>query len=355
MSQKTYADLESIDKQNIFDVIDSQPNQLRQNYADTLREDITKTDGINIKNIVFIGMGGSALAGSIAHNWLSPRLLVPFTLIRGESLPEYVDHNSLVIISSYSGNTHETILAFVRALRLNARVIVLTCGGELFDLAKKAGVTVLQLPKISQPRLSVFAGLKALACILQDTELISGGDLRRELIDAADHLDTKKLLWGSDKEGDNLAKTIAQSMHDKSVIIYSSPLLSSAGYKWKIDINETAKQMAFNDTFSELNHNEMQGWKFPTQKQYASVVLNSEFETSEMEKRIKLTKTTLSSYGYSPTTVVAQGQNHIQQLLYTTLLGDFVSAYLAILNKVDPTPVEIIEKFKKNLELKILE
>lgn len=351
MTKNTYANLDSIDKQHIFDVIDLQPNQLRQNYADTLREDITKQDGVDIKNIIFVGMGGSALAGSVANNWLSSRLLVPFELIKGQNLPEYANQNSLVIISSYSGNTQETILAFVRAIRLNTRVIVMTNGGELLGLAKKAGVTILQLPKISQPRLSMFAGLKALACILQDTELVSGGDLRRELIDTANYLDTQKLLWGTDKVGNNQAKSIAQKLHNKTVVIYSSPLLESAGYKWKIDINETAKQMAFCDTFTELNHNEMQGWEFPTNKDFASIVLNSEFESAEIEKRIKLTKEALSKYGYSPTTIQASGQNHIQQLLGMILLGDYVSAYLAILNDVDPTPVDIIEKFKKNLAL----
>lgn len=353
MSKNTYANLESIDKQHIFDVINAEPNQLRQNYADTLREDITKQDGVGIKNIILVGMGGSALAGSVAHNWLSPRLMVPFELIKGQNLPEYANQNSLVIISSYSGNTQETILAFVRAIRLNTRVIVMTNGGELLELAKKAGVTILQLPKISQPRLSMFAGLKALACVLQDTELVSGGDLRRELIDTANHLDTQKLLWGPDRVGDNQAKSIAQKLHSKPVVIYSSPLLESAGYKWKIDINETAKQMAFCDTFTELNHNEMQGWKFPVEKDFASIVLNSEFESAEIENRIKLTKVALSDYGYSPNTIQATGQNHIQQLLGIILLGDYVSAYLAILNGVDPTPVDIIENFKKKLEMKI--
>lgn len=352
MTKNTYAHLKSIDKQNIFDVIDNEPNQLRQNYADTLREDITKQDGIGIKNISFVGMGGSALAGGVAQNWLSSRLLVPFTLIRGQNLPEYTNSSSLVVISSYSGNTQEIILAFVRAIRLSARVIVMTRGGELLKLAKKAGVTILQLPKISQPRLSVFAGLKALACVLQDTGLVSGVDLRRELIDTANHLDTQKLLWGVDKIGDNQAKEIAESLQGKPVVIYSSPMLESAGYKWKISINESAKQMAFCDTFTELNHNEMQGWKYPADKDFASVVLSSGFEPAEIEKRIKLTKETLSIYGYSPTTITPSGDNHIQQLLGTILLGDYVSAYLAILNGVDPTPVDIIEDFKKKLELK---
>lgn len=351
MGNNSYDNLEAIDKENIFDVIDSQPNQLRQNYADTMREDITKKDGVGIKNIVFVGMGGSAFAGSIAKNWLSARIKIPFYLVRGDSLPAFVDKKSLVIISSYSGNTEETMQVFINAIRLKARVIVLLGGGKLLELAKKAGVTVLQLPKTTQPRLSVFAGLKALSCVMQDTGLLGDMDLREELINTANFLDSQKLLWGTDKIGDNQAKIIAQKLQSKPVIIDTSPMLESAGLKWKISINENAKQLAFRNTFTELNHNEMQGWVFPYNKDFGVVVLKSSFEPHRIEKRIKITEEILHKYGYRPYTVTAQGTNHIQQLLSIILLGDYVSAYLGILNGVDPTPVEMVEEFKKRLAL----
>jgi len=353
MSQSSYAQINTLDKERIFDVIDGQPNQLRQNYADTMREDITAIDGIGIDNIVFVGMGGSALAGSIASDWLGSRLLVPFEVVRGSNLPGYVNHSTLVIVSSYSGNTEETLLAFVQATRLNARVITITRDGELTELSKNAGIISLQLPDISQPRLAVFAGLKALTCILEDTKLVNGGDLRRELEDTADYLDTQKLRWGTDKQGGNQAKDLASHLHTKPGIIYASPLLKSASYKWKIDINENAKQMAFCDVFSELNHNEMQGWLETNEVEYASIVLCTSFEDSSMQKRIDITAKLLEKYGYEPKAVTASGSNHIQQLLETVLLGDYVSAYLAILNGIDPTPVKLVEQFKKDLALEI--
>ncbi len=351
MTNNAYANLDKIDSKNIFDVIDAQPNQLRQNYADSMREDITIEDGVGIENVVFVGMGGSALAGSIAQNWLSARTTVPLEVVRGDKLPGYVNNRTLVFISSYSGNTVETLAALEQAYKLNAQIIAMGRGGKLARLSISSSLTFLRLPEVSQPRLAVFACLRALSCVLDDMDLVNATDLRRELQDAADYLDTAKLGWGLDATQDNLAKHIAAKLKDKPVIIYTSPLLESSGYKWKIDINENAKQMAFSNTFSELNHNEMQGWVEKIDAEFASILLYSDFDSTSTKARIVVTEKVLDKYGYQPIKVEASGSNHIQQLLYSILLGDFVSAYLAILNNVDPTPVAIVEQFKKQLRL----
>ncbi len=344
-----FKQLQELDGQHIFDVIDTQPNQLRANYADSMREDITETDGEGITSVIIAGMGGSELAGSIIKNWLYSRLKMPIDFVRGGTLPGYVNNHTLVIISSYSGNTAETLMAYSQATKNNCQIICITNGGELAKLATANNDTILQLPDVSQPRLAVFACLKALACILADMDLVEEVDLRRELIDAADYLDTIKMTWSPDMVDSNLAKEIAQEFYGKEVVIYSSPLLAAASYKWKIDINENAKQMAHSNVFSELNHNEMQGWLFPKQKSLASIVLQSSFDDPEIAKRITTTQEVLKSHGFIPQVVTATGANQIQQLLCTIILGDYVSAYLAILNKVNPTPVGLVEEFKKKL------
>lgn len=349
MQQNAYDNINAFDLHHIFDVIDAQPNQLRQNYADTLRDNLTQDDGMGIEHIVMVGMGGSALAGDIARNWLGSRIKVPFAIVRGSDLPGYVSNKTLVIISSYSGNTEETLLAFVQANRLGAHVISITSGGQLMELSKKSGTVCLQLPVVSQPRLAVFACLRAIACVFADTKLSLGADLRRELQDTADFLDTEKLQWSTDKQGTNKAKQLAQHISDGIALIYASPLLASASYKWKIDINENAKQMAFSDVFSELNHNEMQGWVIQHGAVFNSVILATEFETKNMKHRIQITTDILEHYQCSPQMVFAKGSNHIQQLLYIILLGDYVSAYVAIRNQVDPTPVDLVERFKHEL------
>ena len=341
--------LQQLDSQKIFDVIDSQPGQLRQEYAQSMRQDLTAKDAEGINNVIFAGMGGSGLAGSIVKNWLFERLAVPFEGVRGSTLPAYAGKNTLAIISSYSGNTTETLAAYDDAHEKNCKIVCITNGGKLLEKARQDDAMVLELPSVTQPRLAVFASLKALACILEDLEVVVSGDLRSELEDAASYLDTIKMAWSPDIAQDNMAMQIALDLHDKEVVIYSSPNLGSASYKWKIDINENAKQIAHSNVFSELNHNEMQGWLFPERKNIASIVLASGSDSTDIKNRITVTQEVLAQYGFVPRVITAQGSSQIQQILYTILLGDFVSGYLAILNGVDPTPVDLVEEFKKKL------
>lgn len=343
------SDIKKYDREHIFDAINSQPNQLRDNYADSMGEDITAQDGVGIDNIVVVGMGGSALAGSIIKNWLYERLKVPFEQVRGSTLPGYVNRRTLVIISSYSGDTAETLQAYSEARKYNCPTICVTNGGQLLKSSQKDHTTALILPKVSQPRLAVFACLKAIACVLEDMNLIESIDTRRELEDTADYLDTQKIAWAPEWKEHNEAQEIAKSCVDKTIIIYASPLMGAASYKLKIDINENAKQLAHSNVFSELNHNEMQGWLFPQQKHLTSIVLTSSFDSPDITNRINTTQQVLATHGYQPHIISAKGLNHIQQLLYTILFGDYISAYLAILNKVDPTPVELVQSFKKKL------
>ncbi|MCC7543675.1 bifunctional phosphoglucose/phosphomannose isomerase [bacterium] len=338
------------DKHNILGAVDAQPAHLRLNFADSMDQDITPSWGQGLQHIALAGMGGSALAADMARNWLASRLKVPFEIVRGYNLPEYVEAHSLVILSSYSGNTEETLAAYEDAKKRSARIVVMTAGGELLKRAEEAGHMLLKLPEVSQPRLSVFAGLKALACLLEDAGLTEGTDLRRELLDVADWLDIQKSQFNQDDvDGKNLALDIAEQLVGKPVVIYGGMALRSAIYKWKIDINENAKQQAWCNAFPELNHNEMQGWLFSSEKTVTGVVLRSSLEHERILKRIDVMAEVLKGHGYEPIVVEAQGTTPLQQLLWTILLGDYMSSYLGMMNEIDPTPVELVEVFKKKL------
>jgi glucose/mannose-6-phosphate isomerase len=225
----------------------------------------------------------------------------------------------------------------------------MTAGGKLKKLAEENNHTLLDLPEDFQPRLAVLGGLKALACLFEDMKLVSSVDLRGQLINVADFLDKVKFDMSPDKEEGNLAKEIAVKMAGKVGVIYSGSRLGSAAYKWKIDINENGKQLCFYNTYPELNHNEFQGWMFPEKKEIVSVQLESSLENKQMQKRMDITKKILKEHGFDPIIVQAKGETEIEQLLYTILLGDYVSAYVGILNGINPTPVELVEKLKKEL------
>lgn len=344
-----FDDIKKLDKHHIFDAIDAQPAQLRLNFADGMGDKLSLEMGLGIKNIVFAGMGGSAIAGTIAKNWLQARLLVPLEVVRSYEVPGYVNTNTLVIVSSASGNTEEALGCLKDAQRKNAQIIAMSSGGLLDKQAEQKVLLSIKLQHYSQPRLGVLADLKALVCIVENLGLVSKIDMRKELENAADFLDTQKAQWNLDAADDNVARKIAKQLHGKSSIIYSGPTLSSAGYKWKIDINENAKQMASCNVYSELNHNEMQGWLFPENKHSQVVELHSSLDSDRIKKRFVVTRQVLAKHGYEPIEVEVVGNTHIQQLLSTIMLGDYISAYLGILNGIDPSPVELVEKFKKEL------
>lgn len=341
--------IKKLDKGRIFEMIGSQPDQLRQNYADTMNQDVTAEDGVGVTNIVLAGMGGSALAANIIKNWLYDQFVVPFEVVRGYDLPDYVGPASLVILSSYSGNTEETLACYEKALGQGAKIVIMSAGGELAGFAKKKGHALLELPDGYQPRLAVFAGLKALACLFDDMRLVSSTDLRGQLINASDFLNKIKFMMSPDNEKNNTAMDIAQRLQGKIALVYAGSALGSAAYKWKIDINENGKQLAFYNTYPELSHNEFQGWMFPKDKPLVSVQLESKFENQQMQKRMDVTKKLLHEHGFEPIVVNAQGETRLEQLLTTIMLGDYVSAYIGILNGIDPTPVKLVEELKKKL------
>ncbi len=348
-SMNEFENLAELDKHKIFDAIAEQPNHLQLNSADGMYDDLSKQDGDGIHNLVFAGMGGSALAANILKNWLYERIQIPFEVVRGSNVPGYVNNHTLVVISSYSGNTEETLSALEDARKRNANIVILSAGGELLKIAERENYPLLKLPHVSQPRLSVFAGLKALACMLEDLNLAGSTDLRRELEDVGNWLNEAKFAFSPDNNSDNPAQMVAKQLVGKPVVIYGTPATGSAAYKWKIDINENAKQLAWYNVYSELNHNEFQGWNFPKHKNLAVVQLASSFDSPMIRKRVEVTTKLLANHDFSSMLIDAQGTTPLQQLLYLVLYGDYVSAYLGILNGIDPTPVDMVEELKKEL------
>ncbi len=348
---KQFADLPKLDKSHIFDAIDAQPDQLRLQFADSMGDDVTPEWGQGLSSIVLAGMGGSALAADGIKNWLGSDLTVPFEIVRSYTLPGYVGPATLTILSSYSGDTEETLAALEAAEKRSARIVIMTAGGQLLERAQAKGYLTLKLPQVSQPRFAVMAGMRALACLLGDAGLAGERDLRRELQDAADWLDTAKFPLGLDNIAgeDNPAKKLALALQDKPVVIYGGQALRAAIYKWKIDINENAKQLAWCNVFPELNHNEFQGWIFPKEKALATVQLESSFENPRIKKRLEITHKLLREHGYRPEVIVAEGDTPLRQMLWMIMLGDYVSSYLGILNGIDPTPVDMVQDFKKEL------
>lgn len=309
-------------------------------------------DGRDIQNIVLAGMGGSALAALLVKSWLNTVLTVPFEIVRDYTLPQYVGTSTLVIASSCSGNTEETLDCLDQALERKAQVAVLTSGGTLLERAKSSDTAYIVLPDRTQlePRMTTIAQMRALTQLLAHFGVI-GDEYYAQIAQAGDWLKAESNLWSKGVPTDhNYAKQLALISVGKTPVFYGGSLMAPVAYKWKISWNENAKNVAFTNYLPEFNHNEFLGWtSHPVEKPFAVFDLVSELEHPHTLKRFALSDKLLSGRRPKSTVVPIAGDTLVQQMLWACVLADFVSIYVAILNNVDPTQVDLIEKFKKEL------
>lgn len=298
-----------------------------------------------IDNIVFAGMGGSALQAEFVHTW--PSLAVPFFISKAYTLPEYVNEHTLVIVSSYSGNTEESISSLLDARKKNATIVVMAGGGKLQQLAQAAEEPFVLLPKAVQPRMAIFYAFRALVELFVALELVPASRIA-ELENSADNIQSLVHAWTKDvPTDDNYAKQLALKLVGKTPIYYAGTHMSPVAYKWKINTNENAKNTAWYNILPEFDHNEFMGWtSHPVEKPFAVVDLISSFEHERLLKRFDVGDRMLSGMRPKAIQVEAKGKSLLDHLLYLTVLGDFVTIYLGLLNGVDPSPVALIEKFK---------
>ncbi len=331
------------DASDALGIAEKQAGQLTQTF-----EMSGNTSFGDIQNIVYAGMGGSALAALLIHTW--PRLALPFEVVRDYDLPAYIGPQTLVIAASYSGNTEETMNALGQAEAAGAQIAVIAGGGKLQAAAEEKGYLLGILPKVVQPRYAVLSNYKLLLDILKTAGVLAE-DVHTELEHASAFLNDAVQAWlPAVPTKDNKAKQLALEAIGKSIVVYGGPKLFPAAYKWKISFNENAKQVAWAGQYPEFNHNEFIGWsKQPVDKPYLVVDLRSSLEHERVQKRFEVSERLLSGMRPSPEVVNAEGGTVLEQLLWTVALGDFVSLYTGIANGLNPAPVDLVEKFKQEL------
>lgn len=302
----------------------------------------------NVYNVVLSGMGGSALPGVFFASW--PALGEPFEISRGYNVPQYVDQDTLVIVSSYSGNTEETLSSLEDARAKGAQIVVVAAGGKLAEKAEEYGLPRITIPAGKQPRMATFGFIKAFTSILEAAGVAKNGSVQ-EL--------ESKVSWLKGEFAEfspivgthnNPAKKLALELAGKTVIVYSGPKLWPVANKLKICINENAKNTAWCNQYPEFNHNEFIGWtSHPVDKPFAVVEIRSNLEHERVQQRFEVTERLLSGNRPHPLVIKPKGDTLIEQLLWTVGFADLVSVYLSLLNGLDPTPVALVEKFKEEL------
>lgn len=330
------------DAQDALGVIEKQWKQLMQHY------EVSFTPTEDIRNVVLSGMGGSAWPALYVQVW--PGITVPFEVSRNYTLPKYVNENTLVIVSSYSGNTEETLASLAVAEERKAQIVVFAAGGELARLAKEKNLPLFAIPPGIQPRMSSFYFIAAFISLFTSLGLMDP-EAATELPGLSQWLSGEVDPWKPDvPTAQNPAKQLALEIAGKTLISYSGPLLGPVANKMKICMNENAKNTAWSYQYPEFSHNEFIGWSsHPIEKPFAVVEIRSNLEHPRVQKRFEISERMLSGMRPSPLVITPKGETLPQQIFWTSMFCDFVCTYVALLNGVNPTPVDLVEKFKAEL------
>ncbi|MBI4302659.1 MAG: bifunctional phosphoglucose/phosphomannose isomerase [Chloroflexi bacterium] len=303
-----------------------------------------------IRQVLVLGMGGSAIGGDLLASLALPEGKVPIFIHRNYDLPPFVGEQTLVIASSYSGNTEETLSAFRQALTTRAKTLAITGGGQLLALAEETGTPVFPIDYKAEPRAVLGYSFIPLLAIGQRLCLFpEKSPAVAEAVAALDEL--VKTLGPTIPLAANPAKNLATKLHGRLVVIYGGGFLTAVANRWKTQINENSKAWAFYELFPELNHNAVVGYQFPAtlSKETFVVLLRSPNLHPRIILRYQATLDILTQRGIDHQVVDGMGTTPLSQMLSLVFWGDLVSYYLALLYQTDPTPVSVIQELKARL------
>lgn len=338
--------IQAIDKSNLAGDILAMPEHIE----DALwRAESAMMAPAEAASLAICGMGGSAIGADLAIAAIGARLRKPVTVVRGYDLPSWVTADSAVLISSYSGSTEETLSCYEQAKALGCAIYVTSSGGSISEQAHEAGLPVIGLPGILQPRAAVAYGIVAATEIAMTAGAVSV-DVRAELAAAAGPLRELANAWSPDSADDALAKSLARNAYGRLASIYGAGLTAPIAYRWRCQINENAKVPATDHALPEANHNEICSWDGASEiVEQTAWFLRDKDQHPREHRRIELTAEVASAHGARAEVIDTIGDTRFERLFSTVLLGDLMSLYLAALRGVDPSPVPVIEGLKDSL------
>ncbi len=303
------------------------------------------------ENLIIAGLGGSAIGGDLVRSILGDSLRIPLIVNRDYRLPGFAGLESIVIASSYSGNTEETLSAYSQALKVGARIVCITSGGRLAELARADQKPLVLIPGGMPPRAAIGYSVMALLGTLRAMGLIQ--DLGQPAKETVGLISKLAQRYQSDVPTvRNPAKALAQSLFGRIVAVYGGiGLLDSVAARWRGQMEENAKNLALHHVLPEMNHNEILGWECPKEalKQIAVVFLRDRDDHPQVHRRFDLTKQIIGDECGATHEVWSEGNSSLARVFSVLYLGDFVSLYLAFLNGVDPTRIDAIDFLKREL------
>ena len=295
----------------------------------------------DIHNVLICGLGGSGIGGTIVSDIISDQIDIPVSATKDYSIPNFVDENTLVIASSYSGNTEETLYALEACQARMAQIACVTSGGKLAELAKAKGFNLIQIPGGHPPRAMFGYSFTQLFFILH----------HYGLIDDSFQLEFEKgiTLLGECEEGiKSEAKQLADKLFDTTPVIYTAAGFEGVGIRFRQQINENSKMLCWHHVIPEMNHNELLGWRINTDK-LGVVYFRNKSDYDRNQVRIDINKEVLAKYTDNINEIWSKGDTKIENSLYHIHLGDWISWYLSEMNKVDAIEIDVINFLKGSL------
>lgn len=341
--------INSIDKQGMQKLLRGFYRQIEEGVE--ISKSFPKLYSANqVTSIVLSGLGGSAIGGDLVRSYIADEIKVPFLINRNYTLPKFVDSNTLVIISSYSGNTEETIASYKEAKKRKAKILCITSGGEVANFANKQKDPVILIPGGLPPRAALGYSFFPLLFALGKMGFINVK--KKDVAETISLLKLNSSIYGNIASDKNIALQLASMLKNSLPIIFSSSdKFDVVNLRWRGQINENAKMMAYGNVFPELNHNEIVGWEsIPQIMQQSSIfILRDEEDNSRIQSRMDITQNILQPFAGNVTEVFSEGSSLLARIFSLIHLGDWVSFYLAMMHKVDPTPVTKIDYLKSEL------
>jgi len=336
---------EKFDLQNQFQVLIDSYKQVE--YAWNNEFDAMQLQNSKFNLVLLAGMGGSAISGDLITDYLADELHIPFIVNRSYSLPDFVNENSLVIISSYSGNTEETLSVFEEALKRKCKIAAITSGGQVKKICDEKKLCCINIPAGYQPRYALGLSFFSLLKLLQQVGIIENQD---NIVNQIISLWKKKGEEYSIEE--NIALSLASELTGFLPIIYSDDqFTSAAGYRFKCQLNENSKLFAFSNVIPEMNHNEIIGWEtFEEKKMFTKVITISDPEFHpQIKKRFMITSQLAKHSGVDIINIESKEKNRKVRLFDLIFLCDWISYYLALLRNHDPSEIDYIDELKNRL------
>ena len=300
-----------------------------------------KKSNKTFKNVLICGLGGSGIGGTIVSDVVSSRVSIPILTTKDYSIPNFVDENTLVIASSYSGNTEETLYALEKCIKRNAEICIITSGGKLNAIAEDNNFNHIIIPDGHPPRAMFGYAFTELFYVLNHYGVIDDS-FQNDFKNAIQILNTEK------QEIQKQAILLAEKMFNQTPVIYVANGFEGVAIRFRQQINENSKMLCWHHVVPEMNHNELLGWRTNVEN-LAVVYFRNKSDFKRNQVRMDINKKVISKYTPNISEVWSKGDSVIENTLYHINLGDWISWYLSEMNNVDAIEIDVINYLKGEL------